>query len=282
MAYLLSAIRYYNHVNILFLKKMRFIQKLSVCLMLFAVVSCSKNDEDYGLGGKGTHNVSVFPVKVGLLRSADIEIFVSEAPFESYDTFEPLGSVKVPEDSKITDSVNVDVSDFLGKKLYFTPLRKYLLSENYYSILSSASQVEPVTVEEATTEYKVSFVVTEPSLKSYTQDKARMTLTVKKGDEAVGNKEVYWNGVGDLSQEMIDIIETRYSVDQSVAQTSMSSTGADGTLVINLPVNELGIVESESGSINYNKHVFFVIDNGKVKPVTVEIASLEFNTTLQY
>src|SRR5690606_24053096 len=165
-----------------------FIKKLG-CIYLLALVtlSCSKDDNE-SLEGKGSHTVSVFPIKVGLSRSSDIKIFVSEQPFESFDKFESLGSVSVPEQSKVTDSIHVNVSKYRGKPLFFTPLRKHLLSDNYYAVAGKSSPVNSVLIEDSKPEYKVSLILTEPESGSYTYDEAHMTLTGQKGAAPAANK----------------------------------------------------------------------------------------------
>lgn len=261
-----------------------FIKKLG-CIYLLALVtlSCSKDDNE-SLEGKGSHTVSVFPIKVGLSRSSDIKIFVSEQPFESYDKFESLGSVSVPEQSKVTDSINVNVSKYVGKTLFFTPLRKHLLSDNYYAVAGKSSPVNSVLIEDSKPEYKVSLILTEPESGSYTYDEAHMTLTVQKGAAPVANKEVYWYGTSFAwGPEMIRSIENRYMIDQSVVQTSMGKTKTDGTVRVSIPVNEKGITSPGTAQeANHNEHVFFVLENGKVKPVLVDVNALTLSQTLQY
>src|SRR5690606_12231091 len=220
----------------------------------------------------------------GLSRSSDIKIFVSEQPFESYDKFESLGSVSVPEQSKVTDSINVNVSKYVGKTLFFTPLRKHLLSDNYYAVAGKSSPVNSVLIEDSKPEYKVSLILTEPESGSYTYDEAHMTLTVQKGAAPVANKEVYWYGTSFAwSPEMIRSIENRYMIDQSVVQTSIGKTRTGGTVRGSIPVNDKGITSPGTAQeANHNDHVFFVLENGKVKPVLVDVNALTLSQTLQY
>lgn len=133
---------------------------------LFVMISCSKDENLGELESKGTHRVSVFNVKIALGRVDDIRVFVSEEPFKSYDTFKPIGSVAIPKNNLPNDSINVNVSKYVGKALYFTTLRKYLLSDmdKYYPVgkAASASASNKIKVEEDVKDYKIVFAVSEP------------------------------------------------------------------------------------------------------------------------
>lgn len=62
----------------------------------------------------------------------------------------------------------------------------------------------------------------------------------------------------------------------------MAKTNASGLLNLSIPVNELGVIKNAKGDINYNEHVFFVLDNGSVKDVKINVNALQMNSTLQY
>lgn len=63
----------------------------------------------------------------------------------------------------------------------------------------------------------------------------------------------------------------------------MGKTKVDGTVIINIPVNEQGTVRNGVNEpTNYNEHVFFVIEGGKVKPVIVDVNALKLSKTLKY
>ena len=268
---------------------MKIIKTTPVLILLltltFLGASCSNSDDSETIKGTSTQQAQVYPIGVGLQRKSDTKIFISELPYESYDNFDPLTSVEVSEDLTIVDPVTIDVKEYTGKTVYFVALRKYLFSDNYYNITSTTSA--PLTDHNATIEavdsvYKVSLVLSEPTSTDY-WDKSRLTLTVQRNGAVVPSKEVYWFGTTLLwSDEMKQSIETRYMADGSVAYPSMTQTNADGVLAIDIPVNEAGIVEGENGATNYNEHVFFVIDNGVVQPVIVDITSLEVEQTLSY
>lgn len=256
---------------------------LSLLLLIFTVACSDKDDSQ----PKGTHTVNVVPVPLGLTRSEGIKLFLSESPFESFDSFVPLTSVDVPEDRKITDPVAVDVSDYVGRSLYFVALRKFLLSDGYYNITNNEGEQSlsdlKLTIEEEKQTYDLSFMVRDPKPSDYTADNAKLTLTVKKGNAAVASKEVYWFGKAyNWSADAKRLIEERYSINQEIVQTSMTETKADGTLVINMPVNESGVTHTNGTTRDENEHVFFVIENGVVQFVTVKVNALELAETLQY
>lgn len=257
-----------------------FLMLITLCITF---VSCSENDDSNGIAGNSTKEINVYPIGLGLQRTSDIKIFLSELPFESYHTFNPIRSVEVPEEFSVDGYVTVEAE--IGKTVYVVALRKYLFSEGYYNITSTASAPltdHNVTVEDVDAIYELPLVLTEPSTTDYL-DKARLTLTVENNSGVVPDMEVYWFGTSELwSDEMKRNIEERYMVDGSVGYTSMTQTNSKGVLGIDIPVNEVGIEDNGEELINYNQHVFFVIDNGVVHPVIVEITSLEFEQTLRY
>lgn len=227
----------------------------------------------------------VYPIGVGLERKSDTKIFLSELPYESYESFEPLTSVEVPEDITVVDPVAIDVGEYTGKTFYFVALRKYLFSDDYYSVASTASgplSDHNATIQQADSTYKISMVLSEPSGTDY-WDTSKLTLKVEREGAVVPDMEVYWFGESSLwSQEHKENIETRYMVDGSVAYPSMTQTNANGFLVINIPVNEAGIVQQGDSIRNYNEHVFFVIDNNVLHSATIDITGLEVEHTLSY
>lgn len=257
-----------------------------ISIMFVALLGCSDKDEF----ANATHIAAVTPIGFGEMRTNNMKIYVSESPFESFDTFAPLTSVNMPEKWSITDSVRVNVSDYVGKTLYFAILRKKLLSDDYYSVMYSGGSQKltdiKIKVEETVPHYKLAFLISEPTsgVGGFTQDKAKMVLTVKKGSAVVPNTMVYYYGGSvSWSEEMKALIERRYMVDGSIVQTKMAATNASGTVTINIPVNELGNIVSSDGKVaKNNEHVFFVLEDGKVKPVVVDVKSLDFAATLQY
>lgn len=253
-------------------------------LLLLTAVACSDKEDDRP---KGTHVVNVVPVPIGITRLDDIKLFVSERPFESFETFNPLTSVDVPKNRKLTDSVRVDVSEYVGKTLYFVALRKHLLSDGYYNITGkeNGQSLENLkcTIEPEKPKYDLSFIIRDPKSTDYTYDYAALALMVKKANTAVPSKTVYWYGTSQSwGQPMIDVIEMRYRANQSVVHESMGNTNANGIVNIKVPVNETGILPTNGDGVDLNEHVFFVLENGKVKPVLVKVNALELSKTLQY
>ncbi|WP_417361956.1 hypothetical protein [Galbibacter sp.] len=256
--------------------------------LVFMTTSCSSGDDDPKSPSENfAQQAKVYPLSVGLMRNNNIKIFASELPYESFDTFDPITSVEVPEDLAFEESVAIDMEAYVGKTLYFVALRKYLLSDDYYNITSTAS--EPLSAHSATigeeegAAYQISLVLAEPESEDYWQ-KANLTLKVESNGQVVASQDVYWFGKSLLwSDSLKQNIEDRYVIDETVAYSAVAQTSAAGTVEIEIPVDEAGTVEGGSGPINNNEHVFFVIDaNGKVQTAIVDIASLEMEQTLSY
>jgi len=264
---------------------MKIIKAIPLCMLLLFIAACSSSDDSQPIAETSDIKANVYPIGVGLERKSETKIFLSELPYESYQSFQPLTSVEVPEDITVVDPVTIDVAEYKGKTLYFVALRKYLFSDDYYSVTSTTSgplSDYSATIQEVDSVYEVSLVLSEPSSTDY-WDTSKLTLTVERGGAVVPNMEVYWFGESSLwTQELKENIETRYMVDGSVAYSSMTQTNADGSLVINVPVNEAGEVQQGETTRNYNSHVFFVIDNNVVQPTTVDITGLEVEHTLSY
>lgn len=259
---------------------------LNLVLLFVASATLFSCSDKGDVGPRGTHHVNLYPIGIGLNRINDTKIFVSEKPYESYATFQPLASVDVPENRTVLDSVVVDVSAHVGKTLYFVALRKHLLSDGYYNITANENghklSDNKLTIEPEKTTYQLLLTLREPKAGEYTSDKARLMLTVRKGNAAMPNTTVYWAGTTTLWSDAIKkTIEDRYFVDQTVAKTVMGLTKANGTLSIDIPVNEFGTSGSGDNVINTNEHVFFVIDNGKVHPIIVKVDALQLSKTLQ-
>src|SRR5690606_25391494 len=203
-----------------------------ICVLLvlmFLGISCSDSDDSASAVGNSNKQAHVYPVGVGLERKSDTKIFLSELPYESYDTFDPVTSVEVPDDLAIGESVALDVKDYIGKTLYFVALRKFLFSDGYYNITSTTSTPlteHNATIQEVDSIYQISLVLSEPSSTDY-WDKSRLTLTVKRNSEVVPNMEVYWFGTTQLwTDELKQSIQSRYMLDGSVAYPSMTQTNA--------------------------------------------------------
>lgn|SRR5690606_15680666 len=255
--------------------------------LAFITTSCSSDENDpQSPAENSSQKAQVYPLKVGVMRNSDIKIFVSELPFDSFDTFDPVTSVEVPEELSFEEHVAIDMRPYVGKTLYFVALRKYLFSEDYYSVTSTESEplsAHSATIMEVDSTYKVALALAEPESDDYWQ-KAELTLKVESNGQIVANKDVYWFGTTLLwSDGMKQNIEDRYTIDGSVAYSVAAQTSADGTIVIDVPVNEAGIVEGGNGPINHNEQLFFVMDqNGKVQTAIIDINALEVEHTLSY
>ncbi|MGN5955484.1 hypothetical protein ACP6L2_12810 [Sphingobacterium lactis] len=264
------------------MKRNYFILLLSAIALFFSA-SCSKDNDGEDLKN-ATHKAVIYTPAVGLQRFTDSKVFLSEAPFEKYENFTPLKSLNLPANRTVNDSVVFNVSDYVGKTIYVVALRKKLLSDGYYSITSTTSQ--PLknikfTVVEDKPVYQVAFVTAEPDPKSFTADKAVLTLKVKKGNTLVSNREVYWYGTTQLwNDQHKALIEKEYKDNGRISATLMNKTDVEGLSKISIPVNEAGTVKNGDKVVNNNEHVFFVMEAGKVKEIIVNVDNLTLAKTL--
>ena len=254
---------------------------LFLLLLVIGTTGCSKKDSL----ANASHTTSVFSVGVGIQRLSDIKIFMSEAPFQSYDKFTPITSISRPEKFTIQDSLVFNTSNYVGKTLYFVALRKYLLSDKYYNVTNASKGLAAIKadIQQDIKHTQVALVVSDPASGSYVPDKAAVALTVKKGSAAVANREVYYYGQSSTwTTQMKALVEKEYKEKGRIVGTLMAKTNASGLLNLSIPVNELGVIKNAKGDINYNEHVFFVLDNGSVKDVKINVNALQMNSTLQY
>lgn len=244
---------------------------------VLTLTSCSKDEDEFE---NATHVAYVTPVPMGILRLDNIKLFVSDAPFQSWDNFKPLSSVELPKNRTAIDPVRVNVSNYVGKTVYITALRKYLLSDKYYSVMSAPTTSTKLTVAAEETEPELSFVIGEPANNSYTKDQGTARLTVKKGGNVVSGKTVYYfrNNLGAWSNEMKRTYEERFLVDGDRSFSKAGTTKADGTLEFKRDIDEVG----KSGDVDLNEYALFIMEGGKVKDVIVKFNALNVTATLQY
>src|SRR5690606_18644053 len=86
------------------------------------------------------------------------------------------------------------------------------------------------------------------------------------------------------SDALAKTLEERYMIDVTMNEPEplkshfVSTTNASGTLRVQLIVDEEGAINNTDP----NEHIFFVIDNGKIKPTKVKVNSLNMKATLTY
>ncbi|MDM1049431.1 hypothetical protein HX018_14405 [Sphingobacterium hotanense] len=266
------------------MKRNPLILLLTGIVMLFSV-SCSKDDVGEDLANASHKNVT-YTVAVALYRSAGARVYLSEQPFTTYDKFTPLKSLPVGAFKTGTDSVTFNVSEYVGKTLYAITLRKKLLSDGYYSIISTSKTQSPsllkFTVKEGEPVSHVAMVISEPAAGTYTRDVAKLALTVKKGSTPVANREIYWYGAGNrLSDALIKNIETHYALTKGeVLQKLITKTNASGVANMNITIDERGVYGSGNNAQNFNENVFFVMEGGKVKVINIDMNALTVAKTL--
>ena len=249
------------------------------CLVLLTAAACSKDENPTP---KGTHIVWVKPMSLGILRLTDIKIFISEQPFESPETFKPLASVDRPSDMTLIDSMAIDVSAYVGKTLYFTAMRTYLLTDGYHSVTLDSETQDPadlkLTIEQDIPEYRLAFVMSDPERGAYPTDKATVTLTAKKGSAVATGKEIFQFRLPSYvwTEEYKQSLEDTYrNTGVLLSADLIGKTDAQGRISVELPVDEVDEVN--------NTYFFFVLDDdGRIQPVEVTLTSLAIAATLTY
>lgn len=250
---------------------------------LFLGNSCSSdkdgNDDDLA---NATHTTSVFAIGSGLLRLENMKVYVSETPYKNYKDFKPLASKDLPNVKKnINDSVVVNMSKFVGKTVYFTVLRKNLLSDNYHNITVNKSGTQTLeslkqTITESKKHYQIGIVTTEPRELNKEMDQAKIDLIIKKGSSTQANKPVYYLGPGkEFSATSISTFELKLYKGEDPADLAdfIGKTNSNGILQTSIPVDETGYS---------NSHIYIVIDNGKVKYTIINVNSLNLKGSIQY
>ena len=255
-----------------------------LCLLILAITACSDKDDPTP---QGTHFVQVKPLIFGMENMSNIKFFVSEQPFESYDTFKPLSSTDFPEDYAAGDVISVDVSAGVGKTVYITAMRKYLLSDRFYNLTPESDTQKrsnlKVQVEDGVSNYELPnlFVMQEPEDGSYPQDIAKVTITVKDGSTPLANESVRQYGYPSYlwSDEFVPGMESALSLgntDVAFRNTKeVGTTDGKGQIHLEFPIDET--------FIDNNSYVFFTVDNDlKIRHIKVELTSLDVRANIAY
>lgn len=253
-----------------------------IITLLLTLMSCSKEKDEFE---NATHILHVTPIPFGEIRMDNIKIFISEAPFDTWDKFHPLTSIDFPKNRKLdAPPLKINMSAYVGKTVYVSALRKHLLSDNYYNISPEAHSTKKLTITAEETAPEITFTLATPPANTYTPDKATLNLTVKKGSTIATNTKVYYHTAALWSDALAKTLEERYMIDVTMNEPEplkshfVSTTNASGTLRVQLIVDEEGAINNTDP----NEHIFFVIDNGKIKPTKVKVNSLNMNATLTY
>ena len=255
-----------------------------ICLLfLFACTLSACSDKD-NPGPKGTHFVQINPFFFGVQHLKNVKIFVSEAPFESYETFKPLSETDLPEDIKANESVPVDVSAYVGKTVYFTVMRKHQLTDAYFNITADNDSQDPanlkVDVVEDETNYELLCIINEMEYGKYEADVVKLTLTVRQGSNPVTNHKVYkfifppeeWS---DQSKQIIEDEFADIGSSLTAVRVNEDLTDVNGKIQIDIPVNEV--------LLDYNSYIIFVLDDqGKLHFTQVDLTDLELSANITY
>ncbi|WP_353134696.1 hypothetical protein [Pseudopedobacter sp.] len=174
----------------------------------------------------------------------------------------------------------------MGKTLYAITLRKKLLSDDYYSITpitkSQSPQTLKFTVKEEEPVVRIGMAISEPADGTFTKDVSNLLLNVKKDFQRLQDKlsigmVQLWTGQMPLNP----ILNSITLLTGGAVQKLMNKTNANGISKINITISEYGIVKNGNNTTDYNDHVFFVIEGGKVKPIIIDVNVLALNKTLR-